>query len=103
MSIFGQNANKVVGDYSAEFESRFLEHCARSCVPLVLPFCLCAPDSLRGRHRNTRVPAQLVYNEYIADKEHIHMNGASHSRNCFLSALADTHPLRCAQPRDGPR
>jgi len=40
MSIFGQNANKVVGDYSAEFESRFLEHCARSCVPLVLPLPL---------------------------------------------------------------
>ena len=28
------------------------------------------------RHRNTRVTAQVVYNEYIADKEHIHMNGA---------------------------
>ena len=27
-------------------------------------------------HRNTRVAAQLVYNEYIANKTHIHMNGA---------------------------
>jgi hypothetical protein len=60
-------------------------------------------DLLSRRFGTRRVSANIVYNEYIADKEHIHMNGASHSRNCFLSALADTHPLRCAQPRDGPR
>ena len=32
--------------------------------------------TLYRSHRNTRVAAQLVYNEYIANKTHIHMNGA---------------------------
>ena len=35
-----------------------------------------ASDAAPRSHRNTRVPAQLVYNEYIANKTHIHMNGA---------------------------
>jgi len=35
-----------------------------------------AADASARSHRNTRVAAQLVYNEYIANKTHIHMNGA---------------------------
>ena len=55
MEIFGQNADRVVAGYSEEFESDFLELMRRS-------------------HPRTRVAAKNVYNEFIADKYHIHMN-----------------------------
>ncbi|OIT37469.1 PREDICTED: DNA/RNA-binding protein KIN17 [Nicotiana attenuata] len=55
MEIFGQNPNRIVGGYSEEFESLFLEHMKRS-------------------HRFSRVAATVVYNEYIADRHHVHMN-----------------------------
>ncbi|KAI5671942.1 hypothetical protein M9H77_12306 [Catharanthus roseus] len=55
MQIFGQNPNRIVDGYSEEFESSFLEHMKRS-------------------HRFSRVAATVVYNEYIADRHHIHMN-----------------------------
>ncbi|CAH9067416.1 unnamed protein product [Cuscuta epithymum] len=55
MEVFGQNPNRIVSGYSEEFESSFLEHMKRS-------------------HRFSRVAATVVYNEYIADRHHIHMN-----------------------------
>ncbi|CAH9111560.1 unnamed protein product [Cuscuta europaea] len=55
MEVFGQNPNRIVSGYSEEFESAFLEHMKRS-------------------HRFSRVAAKVVYNEYIADRQHIHMN-----------------------------
>ncbi|XP_075086473.1 KIN17-like protein [Nicotiana tabacum] len=55
MEIFGQNPNRIVSGYSEEFESLFLEHMKRS-------------------HRFSRVAATVVYNEYIADCHHVHMN-----------------------------
>ncbi|KAK9282636.1 hypothetical protein L1049_010855 [Liquidambar formosana] len=55
MQIFGQNPNRIVDGYSEEFESLFLEHMKRS-------------------HRFSRVAATVVYNEYIADRHHVHMN-----------------------------
>lgn len=55
MEIFGQNPNRIVGGYSEEFESLFLEHMKRS-------------------HRFSRIAATVVYNEYIADRHHVHMN-----------------------------
>ncbi|KAI3501649.1 hypothetical protein L1887_29574 [Cichorium endivia] len=55
MEVFGQNPNRIVGGYSEEFESTFLEHMKRS-------------------HRFSRIAATVVYNEYIADRHHVHMN-----------------------------
>ncbi|KAL6980525.1 DNA/RNA-binding protein kin17 [Sarracenia purpurea var. burkii] len=55
MEVFGQNPNRIVDGYSEEFENSFLEHMKRS-------------------HRFSRVAATVVYNEYIADRHHIHMN-----------------------------
>lgn len=45
----------VIDGYSEEFLSSFMEH-------------------LRRCHPSTRVSAKVVYNEYIANKDHIHMN-----------------------------
>ncbi|CBI15439.3 unnamed protein product, partial [Vitis vinifera] len=55
MQVFGQNPNRIIDGYSEEFEREFLEHMKRS-------------------HRFSRVAATVVYNEYIADRHHIHMN-----------------------------
>ncbi|KAK4790214.1 hypothetical protein SAY86_017518 [Trapa natans] len=55
MEVFGQNPNRIVEGYSEEFETSFLEHMKRS-------------------HRFSRVAATVVYNEYIHDRHHVHMN-----------------------------
>nr|XP_043616778.1 KIN17-like protein [Erigeron canadensis]XP_043616780.1 KIN17-like protein [Erigeron canadensis] len=55
MEVFGQNPNRIVEGYTEEFESMFLEHMKRS-------------------HRFSRVAATVVYNEYINDRHHVHMN-----------------------------
>ncbi|XP_047328648.1 KIN17-like protein [Impatiens glandulifera] len=55
MQVFGQNPNRIIDGYSEEFESTFLEHMKRS-------------------HRFSRIAATVVYNEYINDRHHIHMN-----------------------------
>ncbi|KAG6556583.1 hypothetical protein Mapa_001524 [Marchantia paleacea] len=55
MEVFGQNPDRIVDGYSEEFEDQFLEHIKRS-------------------HRFSRVAATVVYNEYIANRHHVHMN-----------------------------
>ncbi|KAJ1687431.1 hypothetical protein LUZ63_018821 [Rhynchospora breviuscula] len=55
MQIFGQNPDRVVDGFSEEFENTFL-------------------DLMRRSHRFSRVAATVVYNEYINDRHHVHMN-----------------------------
>ena len=55
MEIFGQNQGRFISGYSEEFQKDFLNLMAIS-------------------HRNSRVAANVVYNEYIANKQHVHMN-----------------------------
>ncbi|XP_050211204.1 KIN17-like protein [Mercurialis annua] len=55
MQIFGENSHRIVEGYSEEFESGFL-------------------DLMRMSHRFSRVAATVVYNEYINDRHHVHMN-----------------------------
>ncbi|KAL4424472.1 hypothetical protein ABPG77_006781, partial [Micractinium sp. CCAP 211/92] len=55
MEIFGQNPERIVEGYSEEFERTFMEH-------------------LKRAHPFSRIAANVVYNEYINDRHHIHMN-----------------------------
>ncbi|XP_062111014.1 KIN17-like protein [Humulus lupulus] len=55
MQVFGQNPTRIIDGYSEEFETSFLEHMKRS-------------------HRFSRVAATVIYNEYINDRHHVHMN-----------------------------
>lgn len=55
MQVFGQNPTRVVDGFSEEFESLFLDHMRRS-------------------HRHSRVAATVLYNEFISDRHHVHMN-----------------------------
>ncbi|EFN55929.1 hypothetical protein CHLNCDRAFT_22710 [Chlorella variabilis] len=55
MEIFGQNPHRIVEGYSEEFEKTFLDH-------------------LKQAHPFSRIAANVVYNEYINDRYHVHMN-----------------------------
>lgn len=55
MQVFGDNPHRFVDGFSQEFETSFLEHVKRS-------------------HRFSRVAATVLYNEYISDRHHVHMN-----------------------------
>uniref|UniRef100_K3WUD6 DNA/RNA-binding protein Kin17 WH-like domain-containing protein n=1 Tax=Globisporangium ultimum (strain ATCC 200006 / CBS 805.95 / DAOM BR144) TaxID=431595 RepID=K3WUD6_GLOUD len=55
MLIVANDPDKFISGYSEMFESAFLEN-------------------LKRRHGTKRMRASVVYNEYIADKLHIHMN-----------------------------
>lgn len=55
MQVFGQAPDRVVEGFSEEFFESFL-------------------TLIRRAHRHSRVAATVVYNEYIADRHHVHMN-----------------------------
>ncbi|WOK96953.1 hypothetical protein Cni_G05661 [Canna indica] len=55
MQVFGQNPTRIIEGYSEEFERMFM-------------------DLVRRSHRFSRVAATVVYNEYINDRHHVHMN-----------------------------
>ncbi|CAN6271398.1 unnamed protein product [Urochloa humidicola] len=55
MQVFGMAPERVVEGFSEEFLDTFLA-------------------LIRRAHRHSRVAATVVYNEYIADRHHVHMN-----------------------------
>ncbi|XVF23885.1 hypothetical protein REPUB_Repub13aG0078100 [Reevesia pubescens] len=55
MQIFGQRPDRIISGYSEEFENNFL-------------------DLMKRSHRFSRVAATVVYNEFINDRHHVHMN-----------------------------
>jgi DNA/RNA-binding protein KIN17 len=58
MRIFAENPNSILDSFSREFEKGFLQ-------------------CLSHGHGSKRVLANRVYQEYIADKHHVHMNGTT--------------------------
>ncbi|KAI8052183.1 domain of Kin17 curved DNA-binding protein-domain-containing protein [Syncephalis plumigaleata] len=55
MMLFNQSSGKFVDTYSKEFKSEFIK-------------------MLSSRYNTRRVHANVVYQEYISDKNHVHMN-----------------------------
>ncbi|KAK9832798.1 hypothetical protein WJX81_002048 [Elliptochloris bilobata] len=55
MLVFGQAPEHVIDGFSQSFLNEFVEH-------------------LRRSHPHSRVAAKIVYNEYIANRHHVHMN-----------------------------
>jgi len=53
--LFGENSGKYLSSYSKDFEKGF-------------------NDILRRQYPEKRVHVNVVYQQYIADKEHVHMN-----------------------------
>ena len=87
MEIFGQNQGRFISGYSEEFQRDFLNLMAIS-------------------HRNSRVAANVVYNEYIANKQHVHMNSTrwttlteSSSTSGARASASSTRPPRGGSSR----
>ena len=55
MLLVGPKAGQTIAEFSRQFQSEFV-------------------TLLRTRHQTNRVRANAVYNEYIQDKHHVHMN-----------------------------
>ena len=55
MMLFAENPEQFVSNFSEEFDRAFME-------------------LVRRRYRNMRVRANVVYAEYISDRDHVHMN-----------------------------
>jgi DNA/RNA-binding protein KIN17 len=60
MRIFAENPNKMLNEFSRDFEKGYLK-------------------VLSHRHGTVKVSANKIYQEYIADKEHVHMNATAWS------------------------
>ena len=58
MRVFAENPNSILDEFSRDFEKGYLE-------------------TLSHLHGTKRVKANTVYQEYIADKHHIHMNSTT--------------------------
>ena len=69
MALFGDAPARVVDEFSRRFEEAWLEH-------------------MRRAHPTTRVRADLVYNELIQQRDHVHMNATRwHTLTEFVSHL----------------
>lgn len=55
IAIYAQNPGKFNDEYSRDFEKGFM-------------------DIIKRQYKNTRVLANIVYNEYIRDRNHTHLN-----------------------------
>lgn len=77
--VFSENSSKYLDNFSREFESEFITLLSRrwgafAVAPYGNNFLL-----LIYRFGTTRVMANLVYQEYISDKQHVHMNATKWS------------------------
>ncbi|GAB2228605.1 hypothetical protein Droror1_Dr00022725 [Drosera rotundifolia] len=83
MQVFGQNPNRIVDGYSEELEAAFLEHVKRS-------------------HGFSRVAATVMYNEYIADRHHVHMNSMQwKTLTEFVKYLGRTEKCKVEEAKKG--
>lgn len=84
MMLFADNPSKFLTDYSRQFKSEFMKILSRS-------------------HGTKRVHANLVYQEYIADKTHVHMNATCwNSLNGFCRTMASQGLIEFEETEKGP-
>lgn len=72
MLVVGENAGKHISDFSSQFQSEFVTLLSRRSVTLIISACF--RYSCINRFGTKRVQANRVYQEYIQDKQHLHMN-----------------------------
>ncbi len=81
--IFADNPNRFLSDFSKEFEMDFIR-------------------LLKTAHGTKRVKANKVYQEYIADKEHTHMNATRWTTlTGFVMYLGKTGKCKVDQTEEG--
>jgi len=83
MLIFAENPGRFLHDYSKEFEAGYMMQ-------------------LKRAHGTKRVEANKVYQEYIGDKEHIHMNATRWTTlSGFVQYLGKTGKCKIDQTEKG--
>ncbi len=81
--IFADNPHRFLNDFSKEFEVNFMH-------------------LLKCMHGTKRVEANKVYQEYIADKEHVHMNATRwETLTGFVMYLGKTGKCKVDQTEKG--
>lgn len=94
MGVFAENPENFMNDFSKDFEKAFLTILKRKCASrqtraLSLP-CSHVPI-IALNCRGGRVHCNIVYQEYIADRNHIHMNATIFdSLSSFVQYLGRT-------------
>ncbi|KAI8844292.1 domain of Kin17 curved DNA-binding protein-domain-containing protein [Chytriomyces cf. hyalinus JEL632] len=84
MGLFAENAGKYVTGFSGQFKSDFLK-------------------ILRISHGTKRTHANVVYQEYIADRNHVHMNSTAwNSLNGFVRTLESEGTITLEMTEKGP-
>ena len=75
MLVVGEHAGRHISDFSVTFQSEFVSLLSRRCAPFPV-FRRGSEDLMREHNRfgTKRVRANQVYQEYISDKSHLHMN-----------------------------
>ncbi|OMO96866.1 hypothetical protein COLO4_15032 [Corchorus olitorius] len=83
MQIFGENPNRIVSEFSEEFERNFL-------------------DLMKRNHRFSRVAATVVYNEFINNRHYVNMNSTQWATLTeFVEHLGRTGKCEVAQTENG--
>jgi DNA/RNA-binding protein KIN17 len=73
MIVVGENAGRHIADFSAQFQREFVALLSRRCVSYLYFSMSCLMIGFK-RFGTKRVKANNVYQEYIQDKHHLHMN-----------------------------
>jgi len=79
MIIVGENAGRHIADFSAQFQSEFVTLLSRRCVFCTAHLIHCIRVSDDGiiffkRFGTKHIKANNVYQEFIQNKHHLHMN-----------------------------
>ena len=83
MRVFAENPNHVLSEFSKDFERGFLE-------------------TLSHHHGTKRVQSNKIYKEYIADKQHVHMNSTQWSSlTGFIKYLGKEGKVVCDETEKG--
>jgi DNA/RNA-binding protein KIN17 len=74
MLVVGEHAGRHIADFSSQFQHDFVQLLSRRCVPQSRCSSRRAVDRVVARFGTKRVFANRVYQEFIQDKQHLHMN-----------------------------
>jgi hypothetical protein len=115
MQVFSERPDDFMSDFSKDFESGFLTILKRKYVHLreihlhTFPSPSMLLDTFAGLNcslfsllRHGRVAANVVYQEYIADRNHIHMNATMwDTLSTFIQYLGRTGKATVDQTTKG--
>ena len=74
MLVVGEHAGSHIANFSTQFQSEFVSLLSRRFNHSHTQTCILVANQYIYRFGTKRVAANRVYQEYISDKQHLHMN-----------------------------